>query len=71
LRISLISKLTIGTSLILLVFMVFFAYINIATLKTMLMADAMAMLPADRTTFAAGEEVDVHILSGNVEMLEG
>ena len=37
LRISLISKLTIGTSLILLVFMVFFAYINIETLKTMLL----------------------------------
>ncbi len=44
---------------------------NTGILKTMLMADAMAMLPADRTTFAAGEEVDVHILSGNVEMLEG
>jgi molybdopterin molybdotransferase len=44
---------------------------NTGILKTMLMADAMAMLPADRTKFAAGEEVDVHILSGNVEMLEG
>jgi molybdopterin molybdotransferase len=44
---------------------------NTGILKTMLMADAMAMLPADRTTFAAGEEVEVHILSGNVEMLEG
>jgi two-component system NtrC family sensor kinase len=42
LRISLISKLTIGTSLILLVFMVFFAYINIATLKTMLMEAAIS-----------------------------
>lgn len=40
-------------------------------LKTMLMADAMAMLPAGRTTFPAGEEVDCHILAGNVEMLEG
>jgi molybdopterin molybdotransferase len=39
-------------------------------LKTMLMADAMAMLPADRTSFAAGEEVDAHILNGNVGMLE-
>jgi len=37
----------------------------------MLMADAIAMLPADRTEFSPGEEVDVHILSGNVEMLEG
>ncbi|MFH1079073.1 MAG: ATP-binding protein [Pseudomonadota bacterium] len=41
-RISLISKLTIGTSLILLVFMVFFAYINIATLKTMLLEAAIS-----------------------------
>lgn len=43
---------------------------NTGILKTMLMADAMAVLPADRTTFSAGEEVDVHILSGNVGMLE-
>jgi two-component system NtrC family sensor kinase len=42
LRISLISKLTIGTSLILLVFMVFFAYINIATQKTMLLEAAIS-----------------------------
>jgi two-component system NtrC family sensor kinase len=42
LRISLISKLTIGTSLILLVFMVFFAYVNIATLKTMLLEAAIS-----------------------------
>jgi len=42
LRISLISKLTIGTSLILLVFMMFFAYINIATLKTMLLESAIS-----------------------------
>ena len=41
-RISLISKLTIGTSLILLVFMVFYAYINIATLKTMLLEAAIS-----------------------------
>lgn len=43
---------------------------NTGILKTMLMADAMAVLPADRTEFLAGEEVDVHILAGNVEMLE-
>ncbi|MDD2271645.1 MAG: molybdopterin molybdotransferase MoeA [Desulfuromonadaceae bacterium] len=43
---------------------------NTGILKTMLMADAMAVLPANRTTFSAGEEVDVHILSGNVGMLE-
>lgn len=39
-------------------------------LKTMLLADAIAILPADRISFSAGEEVDIHILSGNVEMLE-
>lgn len=44
---------------------------NTGILKTMLLADAIAVLPADRTSFSAGEEVDVHILSGNVEMLEG
>ena len=41
-RISLISKLTIGTSLILIVFMVFFAYINIAALKTILLDAAIS-----------------------------
>ena len=41
-RTSLISKLTIGTSFILLVFMMFFAYINIATLKTMLLEAAIS-----------------------------
>jgi molybdopterin molybdotransferase len=44
---------------------------NTGILKTMLMADAIAMLPADRTEFSPGEEVDVHILSGNFDMLEG
>lgn len=44
---------------------------NTGILKTMLMADAIAMLPADHTEFSPGEEVDVHILSGNAEMLEG
>jgi len=43
---------------------------NTGILKTMLMADAIAVLPADRTSFSSGEEVDVHILSSNVEMLE-
>ncbi|MFH2076505.1 MAG: HAMP domain-containing protein, partial [Pseudomonadota bacterium] len=41
-RISLISKLTIGTSLILIVFMVFFAYVKIATLKTILLDAAIS-----------------------------
>jgi molybdopterin molybdotransferase len=43
---------------------------NTGILKTMLMADAIAVLPADRTEFSPGEEVDLHILSGNVDMLE-
>ncbi|HEY6871817.1 MAG TPA: gephyrin-like molybdotransferase Glp [Geobacteraceae bacterium] len=43
---------------------------NTGILKTMLLADAIALLPAEPSTFSAGDEVDVHILSGNVEMLE-
>ncbi len=31
---------------------------------------AIALLPADRNVYSPGDEVDVHILSGNVEMLE-
>jgi len=61
LRISLISKLTIGISLILLVFMVFFAYINIATLKTMLMEAAIS--DADKLS-------ETIIKSTHYEMLE-
>ncbi len=41
-RISLITKLTISTSLILLVFVTLFAYINIATLKTLLLEAAIS-----------------------------
>jgi len=41
-RISLIFKLMIATCLILLVFMLFFAYINIATTKTMLLEAAIS-----------------------------
>jgi molybdopterin molybdotransferase len=39
-------------------------------LKTMLLADAIARLPADRTDFSPGEEVDVHILTSNLDLLE-
>ncbi len=39
-------------------------------LRTMLSADALAVLPAERTSFSPGEEVDAHIISGNVDMLE-
>ncbi|HLA29373.1 MAG TPA: ATP-binding protein [Syntrophales bacterium] len=41
-RINLISKLTISTIIILLVFMVLFAYINIATLRTLLLNAAIS-----------------------------
>ena len=37
-------------------------------LKTMLQANALAVLPADRETFAAGEEIQVHLLDGSVGM---
>lgn len=40
-------------------------------LKTMLMADAMAVLPADASRFAAGEEVDAFLLREDAGMLEG
>jgi molybdopterin molybdotransferase len=35
---------------------------NTGMLKTTLLADAIAILPANRTSFAAGDEVDVQIL---------
>ncbi len=44
---------------------------NTGILKTMMLADAMVLLPADRTSFAAGEELDAHIISANADMLEG
>ena len=44
---------------------------NTGILRTMVLADALAVLPADRTIFAAGEKVDVHFLTGNAKMLEG
>ncbi len=61
LRISLISKLTIATSLILLVFMMFFAYLNIATLKAMLLEAAIS--DADKLS-------ETIIKSTHYEMLE-
>jgi molybdopterin molybdotransferase len=39
-------------------------------LKTLIRADGLAMLPAERTSFAAGDEVDVHVISNNRTMLE-
>jgi len=43
---------------------------NTGILKTMLMADGLAMLPAERVSFSAGDEVEVHIISEDAEMLE-
>ena len=60
-RISLIFKLTIATCLILLVFMLFFAYINITTIKTMLLKEAIS--DADKL----GETI---IKTTHYEMLE-
>jgi hypothetical protein len=36
----------------------------------MLLADGLAILPADATSFAAGDAVSVHRLSGEAGMLE-
>jgi len=41
---------------------------NTGILKTMLRSNALALLPADRTEFRAGDEVDLHILDQTVEM---
>jgi molybdopterin molybdotransferase len=43
---------------------------NTGMLKTMLMADGIAILPAERTSFAPGEELRVHLLSSEVGMLD-
>ncbi len=60
-RINLISKLTIATSLILLVFMLLFAYVNLATLKEMLLEAAIS--DADKLS-------ETIIKSTHYEMLE-
>jgi hypothetical protein len=41
---------------------------NTGILKTMLRSNALALLPADRTDFKAGDEVELHILDATVEM---
>jgi molybdopterin molybdotransferase len=43
---------------------------NTGILKTSLLANALALLPADRTEFCKGEEIGVHLLSGSAEMAE-
>lgn len=40
-------------------------------LRTMVNANAIALLPRERTTVAAGEEVEVHLLRNDVGMLKG
>jgi molybdopterin molybdotransferase len=40
-------------------------------LKTLVRADGIAKLAAERTSYAAGDEVDVHLISSNRLMLEG
>lgn len=41
---------------------------NTGILKTMLRCNALALLPADRAEFRAGDEVDLHILEPTLEM---
>lgn len=43
---------------------------NTGILSTMLQADGLAMLPADRSSFSPGEEVEVYLLSEHGEMRE-
>ena len=43
---------------------------NTGILGTMLRANGIAVLPKDKTVFSPGEEVAVHLLHGDVGMLE-
>jgi molybdopterin molybdotransferase len=43
---------------------------NTGILKTMLLADGLAILPPEATEFAPGDSVNVHMLSGEAQMLE-
>ena len=43
---------------------------NTGILKTMLMADGLAVLPAERVAFSVGDEVEVHRISEDAELLE-
>jgi molybdopterin molybdotransferase len=43
---------------------------NTGIVKTMLLADGLAILPAEATAFAAGDTVSVHLLSSEAQMLE-
>lgn len=44
---------------------------NTGILKTMVRADALALLPEDKDVFLAGEKVKIHILGSHVTMQEG
>jgi molybdopterin molybdotransferase len=43
---------------------------NTGVLKTSLLADGLAILPAERTSFSPGDEVEVHPLSEYAGMRE-
>jgi molybdopterin molybdotransferase len=43
---------------------------NTGIVKTMLLADGLAILPAGATAFTPGDAVSVHLLSGEAQMLE-
>src|SRR6266542_4165150 len=43
---------------------------NTGILKTMLRADGVAILPAEATSFSPGDELSVHLLSGEPGMME-
>lgn len=43
---------------------------NTGILRTMLRANGIAVLPKEKTVFSPGEEVEVHLLHGDVGMLE-
>jgi molybdopterin molybdotransferase len=44
---------------------------NTGILKTMVRADALALLPEDRDHFEAGDKVRIHLLGSHVDMLQG
>ena len=43
---------------------------NTGMLKTMLMADGIAVLPKECTSLSPGDEIDVHVISASTEMVE-
>jgi molybdopterin molybdotransferase len=43
---------------------------NTGILKTMLHADALAILPAEAASFAVGDAITVHLLSSEMQMCE-